>query len=165
VTVGIAASNSFVRQADAGEDLWILGGLFSFKATPSESGAYLACEVQAPDGYAIPIHFHDNDDEGFYVARGEVTFFVDDEERRVGTGGFALVARGLQHGFRFETPDTVLLVLASPGADHVGLFRGIGEPATEHVIPDSAGNLDPDALGPIAAGVGTHIVGPPRIRG
>lgn len=164
MTVETAARQSYVRPAGKGEDLWVIGGLFSYRATPTETGAYLACEVQAPDGYAIPIHFHDHDDEGFYVARGAVTFFVGDDERTIGAGGFAFVGRGAQHGFRFEQPDTVLLVLASPGHEHERLFRAIGQRATSHVIPDSTGDLDPETMGSIAAGIGTHIVGPPRMR-
>jgi quercetin dioxygenase-like cupin family protein len=164
MTVEIAAQQSFVRPAATGEDLWVIGGLFTYLGTPTETGAYLACEVQAPDGYAIPIHFHDHDDEGFYVARGAVTFLVGDEERTVDAGGFAFVRRGEQHGFRFEKPDTVLLVLASPGIEHERLFRAIGQPATSHAIPASSGELDPESMGRIAGEIGTHIVGPPPTR-
>jgi quercetin dioxygenase-like cupin family protein len=161
MSVGSLEQQSLVRAAENGEDLWVMGGLFSYRATPSETGAYLACEVRAPSGFAIPVHFHDDEEEGFYVAQGVVTIVLDGEEHRLSAGGFALAQRGASHAFRFETPDAVLLVLVSPGHRHEGMFRAMGQPADGHVIPSSAGNLDPAALGEIADGFGTHIVGPP----
>lgn len=155
---------SLVRRSGEGEAFWVIGGLYSYKGTPDETGAYLACEVQAPDGFAIPVHLHDDEEEGFYVASGEVTIFLDGAEHRLGPGGFALAPRGTQHAFRFESPDAVLLLLLSPGPRHTQMFREMGEPAREHRIPDSATGLDPSELGPIGDRFGTHIVGPPPVR-
>lgn len=153
-----------VRAEDEGEDLWVLGGLYSYKAKPDETGAYLACEVQAPDGFAIPVHFHDDEEEGFYVARGEVTIVLNGAEHRLGAGGFALAPRGASHAFRFESSDSVLLLLISPGHKHEQMFRAMGQPAREHRIPDGTGGLDPAELAAIGDQWGTHIVGPPPVR-
>jgi quercetin dioxygenase-like cupin family protein len=155
----------FARGSTEGEALWVIGGLYTFKALNAETGAYLACEVKALDGFAIPFHYHDDEEEGFYVAQGEATIFLGDDERRLGAGGFALAPRGLRHAFRLETPDTTLLLLLSPGPKHEALFREMGEHAGEPVVPPPpATPPDPALLGAIAASHGTHIVGPPPTR-
>jgi quercetin dioxygenase-like cupin family protein len=153
------------RSADEGEALWVIGGLFSYKAVHAETGAYFACEVEAPEGFAIPVHFHDDEEEGFYVAQGEATIFLDDEGRRLGAGGFALAPRGTRHAFRLETPDAKLLILVSPGPKHEALFRELGEKAVRREIPPPPSTPpDPAKMGELAARHGTRIVGPPPMR-
>ena len=94
-----------------------------------------------------------------------MTIFLGDEERRLSAGGFALAPRGVRHAFRHETPDAILLLLVSPGPKHEALFREIGEPAAERVVPPApTAPSDPAALGEIAARNGTQIVGPPPAR-
>lgn len=127
----------------------------------AETGAYFACEVKAPAGYAIPVHLHDEEEEGFYVAQGEATIFLDDAASRLGAGGFAFAPRGVRHAFRLETADTSLLLLVSPGPRHEALFRELGVPAQERVVPPPAGPPDAARLAEIAARHGTRIVGPP----
>jgi quercetin dioxygenase-like cupin family protein len=156
---------AIARGAEDGEALWILGGLYTFKGVNAETGAYLACEVKARDGYAIPVHHHDDEEEGFYVAQGEATIFLGEQQHRLGTGGFALAPRGVSHAFRLERADTTLLVLVSPGPKHEALFRAIGEPAVERVVPPMPTALpDPAEFGAIAARYGTRIVGLPPTR-
>src|SRR5467141_4288531 len=106
------------RDADEGEAHWVIGGLYTYKTVFAESGAYFACEVKAPEGFAIPVHTHDDEEEGFYIAQGEATIFLEDEAHRLGAGGFALAPRGVRHAFRLETADATLLLLLSPGSKH-----------------------------------------------
>lgn len=153
---------AFARDAEEGEALWILGGLYTYKGRFDETGAYFACEVRAPGGFAIPVHSHDDEEEAFYVAQGEATIFLGDDERRLSAGGFAMAPRGMLHAFRLERPDTVLLLLLSPGPRHEALFRAIGEPAPAHRVPPPPDQLpDPDEMAAVAAEYGTRIVGPP----
>jgi len=152
------------RSADDGEAHWVIGGLYSYRALHAETGAYFACEVQAPEGFAIPVHFHDDEEEGFYVAQGEVTILVDETERRLAVGGFALAPRGVRHAFRLESADARLLLLLSPGPKHEALFREMGTPARERVVPPESEPPDPAILTEIAAHHGTRIVGAPLRR-
>jgi len=162
MSLDLSALHPLTRTTAEGEALWVLGGLFTYKAVNAETGAYLACEVQAPQGFAIPVHFHEDEEEGFYVARGEVTIFLGDEEVRLSAGGFALAPHGVPHAFRCETPDATLLLLITPGSKHEALFRELGEPAAERVVPPPPTEPpDPAAMGQIAARNGTQIVGPP----
>jgi quercetin dioxygenase-like cupin family protein len=154
----------FVRVPSQGEALWVLGGLYTFKAVAGETdGGCTAIEVRAPEGYAIPVHFHEQEGEGFYVAEGEVTFFLGKDTVRARSGSFAYAPRSLEHAFRFETPDARLMVFLAPcNGSHEGLFRDLGEPASRPEIPPPPeGPPDVARLAEIAARHGTRIVGPP----
>lgn len=146
------------------EALWILGGLYTFRALGAETGnAYTLVEVLGPAEFAAPLHLHDSETEGFYVIDGDVTFFIGDERFPGTTGDFAFAPVGVQHSFRFESPEARMLLLFTPGGGgHEGLFRGIGEPATTRTIPP-APDAPPDfeRLAGIAARHGTKILGPP----
>jgi quercetin dioxygenase-like cupin family protein len=157
--------HAFARDAEETENIWALGGLYTFLGRADETNAYLACQVRGPDGFAIPIHYHDAEDEAFYVASGEVTMFLGETQRRLGPGGFALAPRGEHHSFRLETPDAVLLLLISPGPRHEAMFREMGEPAVAYRIPPAPDTApDPQQVGALAAQHGTHMTGPPPMR-
>jgi quercetin dioxygenase-like cupin family protein len=154
----------FVRGSGQGEALWVLGGLYTFKALAGETdGGCTVIEVRAGEGFAIPVHLHEEEGEGFYVAEGEVTFVLGEDTIRAGAGSFAYAPRNLAHAFRFETPDAKLILFFAPcNAGHEGLFRELGEPAAEPVIPPPPeGPPDVGRLAEIAARHGTRMVGPP----
>ncbi len=146
-----------------GEALWILGGLYTYKAVPAETGkAYLLVEVEGPQGFAAPLHFHEREEEGFYVVRGEVRIVVGERTIAASAGSFVLAPRGERHAFVFTSPDAKLLLLLSPGSEHELLFRAIGESAARRgPPPPSEVPPDLDRLASIAAQHGTKIVGPP----
>lgn len=156
--------HAYVRGSDEGEALWVIGGLYTYKAIGAENAnAYSLIEVQAHGGLATPIHLHQHEEEGFYVVEGEVTLILDDKETRATAGSFAFAPRGVSHAFRFEAPGAKLLLLVTPGgAGHEALFRDIGETATVHVIlPPSKTLPDFGRLAELAARHGTIIVAPP----
>jgi quercetin dioxygenase-like cupin family protein len=162
MTLSASGLTSISRDPEDGEAIWAAGGLYTYKAVFAETGAYFACETKGPAGYAIPVHFHDAEEEGFYVAQGEATIFLEDEARRLGAGGFAFAPHGVRHSFRLETADARLLLLVSPGPQHEALFRDLGIPAPQRLPPPPAsGPPDFAVLGEIAARHGTRIVGPP----
>ena len=155
-------TQTIIRGGDDGEALSLLGGRYTFKALHEETGLYTVVQVQGPAGLAIPVHYHDREEEGFYVARGEVTIILGDEERVLGAGGFAMAPRGIRHTFRLETPDATLVLLVSPGPAHEAMFREMGAPASAAGLAQQASNPpDPAELARIAASHGTQIVGPP----
>ncbi len=147
-----------------GEALWVLGGLYTWKALGSQTGGeYSLCEVQGPAGFAAPLHSHERENEGFYVASGEVTLVLDDGEHRLVEGGYGFAPAGAAHTFRLDTAKARLLLLITPGATgHEGMFAEMGEPATAHVLPDPPeGAPDFGTLAATAAKHGTTILGPP----
>ena len=154
----------FVRQADEGDALWVIGGLYEFRARGDETlGAYTLVEVTGPAGFAIPRHLHDGEEEAFYVARGAVTFAVGEGLVEAQEGAFAFVPRGVEHAFRLDSADARLLLLLTPGgAGHEGMFAEMGEPAVQRRVPDPPTSLPPvEELAAVAARHGTRLVGPP----
>jgi quercetin dioxygenase-like cupin family protein len=154
------------RAPTEGDAVWLLGGLYSYKARGRDTGgAYSLFEVQGP--VATPRHVHEGEEEGFYVAAGEVSFQIGDELVKGGAGTFAFVPRGVPHGFRLESADARLLLLLTPGdAGHESLFEEMGERAGSHVVPPPpSAPPEPERLGEIAARHGTVIVGPPIDEG
>lgn len=154
-------TQTIIRGGDEGEALSLLGGRYTFKALSEETGLYTVVQVQGPAGLAIPVHYHDLEEEGFYVAQGEVTIILGDQERTLGAGGFAMAPRGVRHTFRLVTRDATLVLLVSPGPAHEAMFREMGEPAGAGVLAQDSNPPDPADLARIAASHGTHIVGPP----
>lgn len=154
----------FVRRPDEADALWVLGGRYTFAARGSDvENAYTLVEVTGPTGFAIPVHLHEQEEEAFYVASGEVTFSIEGELTTVSAGTTAFVPRSVAHAFRLETADARLLLLLTPGAaGHEGLFADMGEPARGPGLPPAPeGEPDPERLAEIAARHGTQLLGPP----
>lgn len=153
---------SYWAGREDGEAHWVMGGLYTYKALADQVGGdYTAIEVRADVGMAIPVHYHDDETEAFYVADGAVTLLVEEEEVMADPGSFIFVPPGIRHAFRFESRGTMLL-LFTRGTGHEWLFREIGEPAPSREIPPLPEEYpDPEQMAEVAARFGTRIVGPP----
>ena len=153
---------TFWRRPGEGDAVWLLGGLYSYRARGRETGdAYSLFEMQGQ--VAAPRHFHEREEEGFYVVEGDVTFQIGEELIEGTPGTFAYVPRRVEHAFRIDSPEAKLLLLLTPGdAGHESLFAEMGDAADEHVVPPPpSAPPDVELLAAIAARHGTTIVGPP----
>ncbi len=150
------------RGPTEGESVWLLGGLYRYRAVGDETAdVYSLFEVRGPAGLASPVHVHDHEAEAFYVVDGQVTIFIGDEQIEGTPGSFALVPANVAHTFRLDSAEAKLLLLITPGnAGHEGLFREMGQPA-DSLQPPTPSMPDFAELGAIAARHGTTIVGPP----
>jgi mannose-6-phosphate isomerase-like protein (cupin superfamily) len=78
-------------------------GLLGFEVTylHSEPGARVSLlEWHAkPRAGGIPIHFHEHTEEAFYVLRGQLALWLDDEEVIREAGSYTVVPPGHQHTF------------------------------------------------------------------
>ena len=149
---------------EEGDAVWMLGALYTWKALGAQTGGdYSICEVRGPAGFAAPLHSHERENEGFYVASGEVTLVLADAETSLMEGGFGFAPAGAPHTFRLDSPEARLLLFITPGAaGHEGMFAEMGEPATARVLPaPPEGPPDFASLAAIAAKHGTTILGPP----
>ncbi len=62
--------------AGAGETVWLLGDLYTIKATSEATGgSYGAWETVAPPGSGPPPHRHQHQDEIFYILEGALEFW------------------------------------------------------------------------------------------
>jgi quercetin dioxygenase-like cupin family protein len=164
LAMSVAPGGEYWLGEDEGRALWMLGGRYTFKARGANNGnEYTLVEVAGPDGFAIPVHLHEHENEGFYVARGEIGFVVGDRTITAAPGSFVFAPRGVHHAFRLQSPEARLLLLITPGAaGHEDMFEEMGEPAPAKA-PPARSDAPPDAelLGAIALKHGTRIVGPP----
>lgn len=88
-----------------------------------DAGLFVA-EHLVPPGHFVPPHRHAHDEEMFYLIEGELTLIGETGESKAGTGSFLPFARGVLHGYRNDTTETVkLLVIAQPGMQLVEMFR------------------------------------------
>jgi quercetin dioxygenase-like cupin family protein len=84
---------------------------------PEETaGAYSVMVGDGPPGPGPTLHEHPTTDEAFYVAAGEATFQLGDEQIVVPAGGFVFVPRGTVHTVSNAGPENLRgLIIISPG--------------------------------------------------
>ena len=139
-------TTTLVRGSGEGEATWFFNALMTTKASQAETaGAYSLTEHLVTAASNPPMHVQLDEDEAFYVLDGEIEFEVDGQIVRATPGTFAFVARGSAHAFRVLTETARFLVICSgkPTDNLEDFFLGMGEPATERVLPvPSAPDLD-----------------------
>jgi mannose-6-phosphate isomerase-like protein (cupin superfamily) len=96
-----------------------LGDGYGFRKIRAPLGvtAFGANAVVMPPGYEGFDHFHDTQDELYFVHRGTARFVVDGEERLVGEGGVVHVESTTPRKYSnaSETDDLVLLIVGGKG--------------------------------------------------
>jgi quercetin dioxygenase-like cupin family protein len=131
-----------------------LGGLIRIRAGSDDTaGVFSLLEHSGERGYMSPLHLHDADEETFLVLEGTLRVEVGTDVHTVGSGGLALLPRGLPHGFVVTSASARFLTLHTPG----GFERFVAEVGAAPVVPD------PALLTKTAAGYGIQIVGPPLL--
>jgi len=124
-------SETVIRQAGEGEQLWFAGGgVFTMKVTAAQTGgAMLVLEDRVVRGKTTPLHLHPNEDELIYVLAGELIAHVGGKEHRVGEGGMVVFPRGTAHSFLVTSETAHLFCVQTPGSGE-GFYRQASEPAT-----------------------------------
>jgi mannose-6-phosphate isomerase-like protein (cupin superfamily) len=162
---GEGASRTFAHEAGEGEALWWIGMLATIKATAEKTGGqYTLVEILAPEGFASPLHVHHQEDEGFWIIEGEMTFYVGDQTIKARPGSFLFGPKGVPHAFTVDSGPARLLLILSP-AGFEDLVREMGEPARSLNIPPQPEAPPEEAemqrIAAIAARHGNEILGPP----
>jgi quercetin dioxygenase-like cupin family protein len=145
-------------------DVWWKTGRVQTKASGAETrGSFSQIETIDPRGTATPLHVHYNEEETFYVLEGEVSLFVEGARHDLSAGGFALVPRGLQHGYLVRSEVARMLVTFSPsGFEDVFVDHGV--PVLEGATPPDDAVFPPvEELIQTFAAYGCAIVGPPPV--
>jgi mannose-6-phosphate isomerase-like protein (cupin superfamily) len=160
-----AAGRTINHGPGEGEALWWLGMLATIKATKEQTGGqYTLVEILAPDGYEAILHVHHQEDEGFYILEGEMTFYVGEQTVKARPGSYLLGPKDVPHAFTVDSgPARLLFVLSPAGLE--GLIREMGEPARSLEVPPQPQGPPDEAemerMAAIAARYGAEILGPP----
>jgi quercetin dioxygenase-like cupin family protein len=154
-----------VRVEGEGEKLWFYGGgVHTWLATSSETdGAFLLIDDVMTKGKTTPLHSHPEVDETLYILEGEILLSVDGREQAVGSGGFAMVPRGLPHAFLVTSEKARILFLETPGSSEA-FYRGASEALTPTLEATAPVNFDRVRASATLNG-GIEILGPPPFGG
>ncbi len=115
----------------------VVGSIYKYLATGEDTqGAYSLFEALVPPkDPGPPPHIHRNEDEAFYVLRGEFSIFLGGEEFRAKPGDFISLPRGIRHSFRSDSDEIGrMLVIVSPSGFEK-FFDAVGEPVDDDTIP------------------------------
>jgi quercetin dioxygenase-like cupin family protein len=150
-----------VRLEGEGEKLWFYGGgAHTWLASSAETGgAFLLFDDVMTKGKTTPLHSHSEVDETFYVLQGEILVHIDGRELTLGSGGLAMVPRGVPHAFLVTSDTARILFLETPGTSEA-FYRGASEPLTAAL--EASAPVDFDRVRASAAlNGGIEILGPP----
>ena len=145
--------------ADGGEARWWGEGLAVIKATGADTGGQIAIiEITEPPGAVAPKHVHHNEDEGFWVLDGDVTFDVGGTTIAASAGDYAFGPRDVPHSYRVGPDGCRMLFIVTP-AGFEELVRLISVPAESRSLPPSP-QAPPDTAGlpALVAGYGCEIL-------
>ena len=81
--------------------------------------------IEIVAGRELEEHVHQEEDDGFYILEGELTFTFGDHEAAAPAGTFVLVPPGVSHGFRNDgrVPVRMLNIHAPAGFDRrIGFY-------------------------------------------
>jgi quercetin dioxygenase-like cupin family protein len=107
----------------AEENLDVFGGQMIVRCDAQEMGMFVGEHI-VPDGYFVPPHIHDNEDEFFYIIDGEITLMGPAGESISKTGETVKLPRGQVHGWKNASGRELrFLVIALPGLQAVEMFR------------------------------------------
>jgi quercetin dioxygenase-like cupin family protein len=125
-----------IRGEGEGERRWFAGGgVHLMKATAEETDvAFILREDRMVRGKTTPLHTHPNLDETLIVLEGEILFYAEGTDHRVGPRGVAVAPRGAPHAFMVTSESALILALQTPGSGEA-FYRESGEPATVETDP------------------------------
>ena len=147
----------------APEQLWFLNTLVTVRvSTSSGAEGFSVLEHRAPRGDSPPLHLHGTEDEAFHVLEGTLTVRLDESDRRVGAGDWALAPLGAAHTYRVDSDEARWVTVTGRG-DFERFVRALSRPAEGGTLPPAMPPT-PEAIERLvttAARFGIEIVGPP----
>ena len=111
------------------------GMLLNFLAMPEETGgAYALIEARAVPGMEPPLHWHEHEDEAFYMIDGRMIVTIGDAEHEITSGDFLSLPRGIPHTQKILSDSVHALLLITPGR-LAHYFMNLTMPAADLTIP------------------------------
>src|SRR3954470_9843767 len=126
----------YVIEAGSGRAHALLGEVGRCKAGAEESdGAMSVMSLDGPRAERpIPLHYHDDESEFFYVVRGAVQLWADDESRVLQPGDFGYIPPSTLHAYQLRGHFSTFVGPIVPGGwDR--FFDLTGEPFATAAFP------------------------------
>ena len=136
--------NGIFLNRGEGKSYWVLGDLYTFKATGKETGGgYTIIDQIIQPNSGPPPHIHRREDEAFYILEGTFSFLCGEKTSLFEAGSFVFVPKGTLHTFRNagEQKGRLLVIITPAGLEE--FFYSLGTPAIDITTPPK---FDPDIL-------------------
>jgi mannose-6-phosphate isomerase-like protein (cupin superfamily) len=159
-TTGDPGTRGFVVKAGRDryeEELFIMGGKFDCKISSKDTGGSLCVyDTFRQEKGGPAYHLHHEQDEWFYVMKGEFIVKVGDDEFRLGPGDAAFAPRKIPHAFaKISEGEGQVMVLFQPAGSMEDFFKQMSKLGKE--IPKD----QESTLKDLWRAHGMEIVGPP----
>ncbi len=158
-----AMPQSILRQPGQGSSYWVLGDLYTLKATGEETGkSYALTEILVQPQSATPPHIHHREDEAFYIQEGKVEFQLGDRTIVATPGTFLHSPKGQLHSFKniSSKPAKMLCWVTPAGLEQ--FFAEVGVPLEERSpSPPAVSPADIETIMATAPKYGLEIIPPP----
>lgn len=120
--------------AQSGPILWGPGDSYTFLVTGEQSGgAYFVLDALVAPGGGPPPHFHQHEDECFFLLAGRLTMQIGDRQIQVSAGDFIQVPRGTAHTFVNDGDDMARMLAIFSPAGMERWFTEAFDPALDRV--------------------------------
>jgi quercetin dioxygenase-like cupin family protein len=139
-----APSSSYNIDTKKGQKFWLLGDVYTFHITGTETdGKYAVLEITSPSGSSPPLHSHSKETEVFYVIDGEFLFQYGDESNNkiaAKTGTFLHLKKDIPHTYKNVGNSTGRLLFTIVPAGFENFFAEVG------VLMDNEENFSPPSI-------------------
>ncbi len=145
-----------------GHPYWMVDILWVVLAeSTSTNGSFSYLWQLCPKGSGPGPHYHDQD-EGFFVNEGQITYLADGQQLVAKQGSFVWIPRGTVHGFRVDSDTATLLNFYTPAGFEQMIIQG-GVPAEAFTLPPKGLPMQPDQaqMAKLLDQVGMHVVQEP----
>ena len=161
---GYAMSEGLVMRPKQGSSYWVLGDLYTLKATGEQTGqAYALVEILVQPHNGTPPHIHSREDEAFYIQEGEVEFQLETQTIVATAGTFLHSPKGQLHRYTNigSKPAKMLCWVIPAGLEK--FFAQVGVPvANQAVQPPEVTPADIEKVMATAPNYGLEIIPPPE---
>lgn len=97
-------------------------------------------DSKLPRGSFAPMHYHDFDDEVFYIISGKVQFGVEDQEFEANSGDLVIAGPNVRRRFK-ALEDTHMLVINAPGGYAEGFMRELSIFEDDYILTEEDKDL------------------------
>lgn len=123
-----------------------LAHTFSFLATGKDTDdAYSLIHCFFRKGFTPPPHFHQYEDESFYILEGVIEFQAGDKKMTCGAGELAVLPKMIPHSFALVSDTAKALLLITP-AGFETMFKELSTPALTLDLPPIPTDLPKELL-------------------
>ena len=158
---------AYRRGVEIANSMHYMGSVLTVLAKGQETqGRFAILEVTGRAGNEPPPHYHEWEDEVFYILEGEIGFYVGDKTFTARPGQLVFLPQGKPHAFHVLTPVMrVLNMVHATGnhpVEHDRYFIEMAQPADSLQLPPNG--VYPARAIQVAAAHGIIILSPRQAR-